>query len=39
MAPEDKKARIHMLGEFIKGRVKAIEDPFDVSKLGDLAQL
>lgn len=31
MAPEDKKARIHMLGEFIQGREKIIEDPIYVS--------
>ena len=31
MAPEGKKARIYMLGDFIKGRVKAIVDPYDVS--------
>lgn len=32
MAPEDKKARIYMLGDFMKGRDKAIHDPFDVSR-------
>jgi hypothetical protein len=31
MAPEEKKARIHMLGEFIMGREKVIEDPIFVS--------
>lgn len=31
MAPIDKKARIHMLGEFIQGREKIIEDPYYVS--------
>lgn len=31
MAPIDKKARLHMLGEFIQGREKIIEDPFYVS--------
>lgn len=31
MAPEDRKARIHMLGEFIQGREKIIEDPIYVS--------
>lgn len=31
MAPIDKKARIHMLGDFIQGREKIIEDPFYVS--------
>lgn len=31
MAPIDKKARIHMLGEFIQGREKIIEDPIYVS--------
>jgi protein-tyrosine-phosphatase len=31
MAPKDKKARIHMLGEFLQGREKIIEDPYDVS--------
>jgi hypothetical protein len=31
MAPIDKRARIHMLGDFIQGREKIIEDPFYVS--------
>jgi hypothetical protein len=32
MAPEeDKKARVHLLGDYMKGRVKTIADPFDVS--------
>lgn len=33
MAPEGKKAKIHMLGEFIQGREKIIEDPIFVSYL------
>lgn len=32
MAPIDKKARIYMLGDFMKGRDKVIADPFDVSR-------
>ncbi|CAG9797017.1 unnamed protein product [Chironomus riparius] len=28
MAPIDKKSRLHMLGDFIQGREKNIEDPF-----------
>lgn len=31
IAPDDKKAKIYMLGDFMKGRLKIIEDPFDVS--------
>lgn len=27
MAPMDKKARIHMIGDFIKGREKMVKDP------------
>lgn len=30
LAPIDKKARIHTLGEFIKGRQKDIKDPYFV---------
>lgn len=28
MAPEDKKARLHAIGDFIKGREKNVKDPF-----------
>lgn len=31
MAPEGKKARLYMLGDFMKGRQKVIEDPYEVS--------
>jgi low molecular weight phosphotyrosine protein phosphatase len=30
LAPENKKARIYMVGDFIKGREKIIRDPTDV---------
>lgn len=31
MAPEDKKARIYLLGDFMKGKDKVIHDPYGVS--------
>lgn len=31
MAPENKKARLYMLGDFIKGQNKEIKDPYNVS--------
>lgn len=33
MAPQtpEKKAKVYMLGDFMKGREKVIEDPYDVS--------
>ena len=30
MAPEDKRARLHLIGDFIKGRQNVIKDPYDV---------
>lgn len=33
MAPIDKKARLYMLGDFMKGREKVIQDPYDVSRV------
>lgn len=32
MAPADKKARLYMLGDFIKGTNKVIVDPYNVSR-------
>jgi hypothetical protein len=32
MAPEGKKARLYMLGDFMKGKQKVIEDPYEVSR-------
>lgn len=39
MAPIDKKARIYMLGDFMKGRDKVIHDPFDVSSVECVGRL
>lgn len=33
MAPEDKRARLHMIGDFIKGRQNVIKDPYDVRSI------
>lgn len=31
MAPADKKARLYMLGDFMKGKEKVLHDPYGVS--------
>lgn len=33
MAPTDKKTRIFMIGDFLKGRDKIITDPFEVCQI------
>lgn len=39
MAPVDKKARIYMLGDFMKGKDKVIHDPYGVSWINVKAKL